>query len=832
MADYSRQPTRSSFAFATAQPVETRSTLDPGFRGGGVVGGDSQGGVVRGTPFTLPSGDDGIPDFLQRLAEPYIRARQSEMVVKGATDFAAGKPLKDIAKGDSGIASIFGPSGYHQGAAAFAATDAWAKTKDEILNDDDLAKLGPDELSKHLAQTYQGMMTGDPVTDQLLQHTVMTDHGALVQALTAKHEVYVQNAARLNWSNTQDATATALQSFAGAADLSSPSGQEALRQQTTAYATGVFSKPHGMATDVYQKAVAGSASAAVDQGNFYAYEALKANGLSSYLSDEQQVALDAKYQAGTSRAFAQVASDPEISRRLATLDMQIRTGLKSGATNTPLSLPDIDAAVAEINGIARAKTGIQGRDFVSGDDLTAMHKQSNEGVFSAGLRLQSHQWELEKEQRGQAWDIEKKQIEDAEKLRIAASYAGAGNVASGLATGTVQETDANLIFGKAAAAGDMRLLAHNFASGSYVNKFAASQLQGPVSNSIGHGVTAGFRSAYKQWSALHAANPAAAAGYFGDFAANMEGYDRLLHGGETELSAYAQTFGKPTEPGAIDLPEGVNRRDAVKAVTAAVQADDRRYLGIMGSRTPLSSSAQNLVTEWLLPKAGAYARQSGVSIDQAAHKLYAVGLANGEIERAGPLAWTNRQGATKIGQLVGLPDDATDRLVTQVANDRLVKAGFAKGTSAADYRTLRIDGADGRPALYIQAMNDDFSGHTDVLVTLDDLKLANRKNVQAAIEAARPKPVLPSIDVSNKGIANRRDSYRHAMDAKPGDTVTDLGQVVSDAAMAAAPAVLEELRFAQDPGSETMRVLKQGVKNLQDYSYRQNHPNAKRKRPK
>lgn len=752
MAGFDSRQSRATFAFSPAQPVETRNTLDPGFRGGAVQGGQSAGGVVRATPFTLPT-DDGIPDFLLQMAEPYIREKQSEAVVKGATDFAAGKTITDIAKGDSGIASIFGPSGYHQGAAAFAASDAWAKTKTDIANDPNVETLSTDKLGSYLAEKYRGMMTGDPIADQMLQHQMMQDHGPLVASLTAKHEAYVARTALNNWSNTADSNADYLQSVMSNPALDGPSGEEQRKQALQTYAGSVLTPPYGMKQETFQAGLVASARNALAKGNFYAFETLKSSGIDKVLTDEQSARMELAYQSGTAKAFGLVSSNPQVNRLLATLDMNIRVGeYKSPA--------EIVKPVEEINRIAAGLTGIRGRKLISGDDLLAMQKSLNEGTFQAGLRLQAQQFQLARQQADHEWELHVDEVKAQQKLQIAMTMTASGNMAAGLATGAVSEPDANLVFGKAVQAGDMGTLANNFASGRYVNSFSASQLQGPVANSVGIGVTKGFEQSYAQWSKLNKANPAAAVAYYGEYAANMEGYDRLVNGGEQPIAAYAQTFGKGPDLGRTDLPEGVKRKDAVSAVRAAITAEDKRYFGFAGSRTPLSNSGVEMMTNWLLPKAGAYARTSGISIDDAVVKVRDAAFASGEIERAGPFVWNNQHTTKKLGDYLGLPAEGMDKLVTQVAQDRLTKAGLGQGAGGTDYTTMRVQDSKGNPSLYVMGYKSDHSGHVDVLITLDELRAANRKN----IADIHREPVKFKIDISEEATRARRESYRHAMD--------------------------------------------------------------------
>jgi len=122
-------------------------------------------------------------------------------------------------------------------------------------------------------------------------------------------------------------------------------------------------------------------------------------------------------------------------------------------------------------------------------------------------------------------------------------------------------------------------------------------------------------------------------------------------------------------------------------------------------------------------------------LDKAAQQLYSNALTSGKVERAGPLLWFNEgTGTKKLGSYLGLPDDAMDKLVSNVADTSLKAAGFDKGIYGRDYQVVRMSTPEGKPTLYVLAYGK--SGHTDVVITLDQLRAANRKQILTP----KPKP--------------------------------------------------------------------------------------------
>lgn len=714
-----RQATRSSFAFNTAQPVETHATLNPGFRGGAVQGGESRGEVVRATPFTLPT-DDGIPDFLLKSVEPYIREKQTEAMFKGMTDAAAGKTLKDIDKGDSGIGQIFGPSYYHQGAAAFTATAALENLKAEVAKDPTVEQMDSGQLSQYLAGKYKGLMTGDSVADPVLQQSIMQMHGPLVQQLTARREAYVQRQALLGWSNTADGKAGNLQSTLTDPALDGPSGNEAKATSLRDYVSHVLNRPVNMTVEAHQGAVVNSARAALSKGNFYAFEALKANGLDNLLGDEQAARMETAYHSAAQRAFARVSSDPAVNDQLAAMDLAIKGGKVTS-----------DAQLREwankVNTVAAKVTGIQSEQLITGDDLLAMQKDLNEHQFQGYLRVQEHQFQLRKMELDHQLSLEEDEAKQAQKYKLAGIAASTGNASLALSQGGADSQSINRVFSEAVAGGRFDVLAKNFIQSQYVNDAAANELQSPVAASIGVGLTEGFKGAYSRWQQLYAANPAAAASYYGKYGADMEAYHRLIKGGEQPLAAYAQSFGRPPDQGHLDLPQGTKPEEAYKAVADVIAKEDAGWFS--SGRTPLASSSSGLITEYLVHEAGAYAQRAGIPLEAAAERVKGRLFSSGVLERAGPFAWNNQHSTRPLQDYLGLPAEHVDKLVTQVADAKLRAAGFDNGASGDNYETMRYTGPDGRPALYIMAYPSDGSQHVDAVIHLSDLQAANMKSL-------------------------------------------------------------------------------------------------------
>jgi hypothetical protein len=736
---FDRQPARQTFAFNPRQPVQSQSSQGGGYNGAHIVGGDSQAGVGGVQPTFAGPQDDGIPEFIRGAMEPYIRAKQQESMVKGATDYERGKTLKDIAKGDSLLASVFGPSAYHQGAAVFAAQDAWARKKIEILNNPDLESMAPSDTNKYLADQYVGIQTDDAVTNQALNHSILNDQGAIVSAISAKQAAYAQMQARNSVSSTGINDGMALKQTADNLDLSSPSGQEALRQAEDGYVAKLTTRPAGMDAAAHEEVVTDVLNATLKAGNVRPYEAFVARGGGNALSGDQQARLETAYSAAASRTLTDAQWDDRLMQPLAGLDMMLRTGgyTDKGGKWVDLKPIDIAKAAASINAKAAEITGVKSRELISGDDLKGMVSKFNEGTFSAGLRLQEHQWQLDKEKRDQDYQQQREQAKEAMGIQQATTYAAAGKLDAAVSMGLIEEKNANLVMGGLFAKGDFAALNRNFTNSGRGNTFVANQLQAGLANSIGTGLTAGAQRSIGAWAAMDKVNPAMASWYAGDYAARLERYQGAIAAGSPDKDAYAAAFAAQPDPIAATLPPGVKAKDAHASVRNAITANDSRFFGWFGGdRTPLADSSVNAMETWLYPRAAKRAAIGGIGMDRAAQLEMSDGLHSGEVERAGPFVWFNQRATKPLGDFVGVPGDSLDSLMATVAGKKLADAGYTDGASGKGYTAFRTTDEHRNPVIIIHAPDAHGGPDISVSVTIDDLKAANRREAKQRLDSA------------------------------------------------------------------------------------------------
>ena len=727
-----RQSGRASFAFAQPQAYQARSTNGGQSAGARVQGGNSASGIETAGPITAPT-DSDVPAFLDKMMQPYVERKQQEQFFKGFTAAQSGVALDEIHNSQGGFSRIFGPSHFEEGAAAYTGQDRVNTGTQELYADmDNLKRLSPGEFSKVLASKSQEWMTGNSLADQIIQKGAVDAFGPLIKTQAKARYVFGQESAMAAANTQADSGESLYQEVARTqAGLSAPGDKpdEAFTQQTTTFLRS-YMKPDAMDEDTYQTFLFQRAKAMQAKGNFFGFHALRDAGVMEHLTEEQRTKLETGYDTSASKALGDVAHDPQVVKMRLALDADIKLGRVTAPLEASARLEDINALVAR-------KTGIKDDRLYDASAVVSVGTAVTDAAISAKQRRETRQWQIEDREDSQQFQIDEKEREAARDAASANLAIAGGQARTGLATGLGKEADYNVIFGNMMTKGDYGTIARNFDRETYKNDYAADLMQSGVKASMGTGLTGGFQKSHERWAALYKESPSAASAYMGEYAAQMEGYDNALKGGDTALSAYAQTFGNPASSTPVSLPIGIDREEMSAAVAKAITAKDSMLGGwIKAGRTPLSEGSTNRLAEWVLRKAGSYARTAGISIEAAATRIYDRGIASGEIERAGPLAWTNLDRRPPLSRIMGQPDDRIDEAISAVVGDKLKAAGFGGGINARNIMVQRLQDRGGVAALYIIAMQDDGSGHVDIPINSAELSQWLKRKAGKSVAAA------------------------------------------------------------------------------------------------
>jgi hypothetical protein len=741
-----RQAGRQSFAFSPAKPVQTRSGLSGQQRDARSIGGNSEGRAYFSGPQTdADLSTSVIPEFLAQAMEPYVKRKQEEQFYKGMDAAANGQALSE-AKGNS-VLNVFGPSYYHQGAAMYQAHTAVDQLALELDKDPELYKLGDDARSKAISERSNALMTGDPVADQLIRARIMETRSSLTASLAKKNYAHGQQVVAQAQSANWQTVAASYQERRRNAYGQAPSADSAasdLAAEQTLLSSAV--KPVGQSEENYQAALADNLRNMAQDGNFYAYAAFKRAGLLRYggpLTDDQIAKAETIYATQAAKAYGEVAFNPEIRRLRMELDRDIAFG--DPVTGRFLTGDQIHKRTEVINAAAAGMTGIEDAKYMDASDLQGMERAVTSGEMAAILRKQSRAWQIEDREAGYAHAERVKAAEEAEKQSQVDQLIATGQAGRGQALGVGDAKNYNFRFLQQWQAGDYDTIALNFNASQKVNDPLSDEMKAPITASVGVGYTAGFATAVEQWRGLRDKSPGAAAAYYGDLDKGMERFDRAVRGGSKPIEAWALAFGENVESVRMDLPEGVKRQDVIASVTDSMKADDKWLFGFAGSRVAMNESSRNRVAVEMLPEVAAYMRQTGMSAETAAPRVYSKLLASGRVERVGAFGWVNPPAAKPLATLLGVPDEEADAIVMDYVDTELKRNGFQAGADGEQYTVVRVADQNGKAAMFIHAFGD--AGEADdraLWITSDQLRAHRDKRVAAEVQANQPSPDGPA----------------------------------------------------------------------------------------
>lgn len=680
-----RQGGRNSFAVNPPAPVQTTTGASGESRGVQVVGGESIGGVEGGMNTNPGNVAAGLGEYFGKLMEPAIARKQRANFWKGYTEAQSGRALGELTENDSPLTKIFGPSGFAQGAQFYTGRQAIETWQQEQLADiDNLKRMSPVELSKHLADSSEGILTGDPYADDTIMAGMLEAQGPLIQTVTKERFKWMQDEAVAGASNAANAGATSLQKLASAnAKLGEGADTEAIGTEAKRF-LGVMSKPEGMTDENYQKFLYGFMRNSMAQGNFYAVELLRTAGISQVLTDDQQRQLEGDYDRNSKKVLADAVNTPEMIEELLKLDaLAAQAEMKGG---------EQASAAAMVQGLDAINKKLRDATGVSGDYFDAEDKRSAaKGIFSAIVsrynRAQSRAEALEDRAADRASAQADRDAEVAERLGIVRAAWQAGGVTAAIAGGA-SSGDFNTVAMEDFTQGRYQNIAGAYVNSGWKADGVATQAQAMVRLGLGEKYTEATNQAYTVWKDFNKINPELAQAYFGDYHYALTTFDRLVTTGTPRDVAYLDAFASKAGYGASNLPPQ-QRREAEQALTSIVSKHSSSWLPTdLGGVQTLNPAGQKALT-WALTDDFTRLQQFQPGTpEQLAKQAYGLAINSGRFERYGKLGWANAKTGKPISELIGLKGRDADEVITAAAVARAQQVG-GSGIGAEDLRIIR-----------------------------------------------------------------------------------------------------------------------------------------------
>lgn len=662
-----RQGGRSSFANEGIAPVQTTVGASGESRGAQLVGGESIGGVQGGVDTNPGNYAAEMGAFMERFLEPVIARRKQAAFFEGYTRAQAGEALADLTDNDSPLTRIFGPSGFAEGAQFYHGQQAISDWQQTALADmDALKRMTPSELSKYMADTANGMMTGDPYADQVIQAGLLEAQGPVIQQVARERYALVQTEAREAFSTSGMSAATSLQQLAVASTASGGAeGNEQVRAAVVRFA-GLMEQPPGMDDETYATTLYDFMRRNQAEGNFYAVRVMQEAGVTSVLTDEQQRQIEAGFDRYSSRYMSEAATTPAILEEITRLEYRIRT---AEIDDDPITNPEVQAGYEKVNALIRAATGVDADYYTDADRRSGSGSLASATVSKVN-RDRRRAEQIADRNQDRAERRAEREEEAADKLATLSTGWASGNVAAILAIDPSLGGEFNQLALRDYNAGNYAALARVYREGGFVSTAVAGQAQSSARAGIGEEYTQATARVFTMWQEFHEASPALSRAYFG------EEYDRAFrifannrHLGENQ--AYLAAF------------SGQARRAVPQAFReeAATAIDDVFATGVFGflssgQRGDMTSTSQSALRT-VIQNDLADLLETGDprSPTVLVNELAEAAINQGRFEQYGEFGWANRTATTPLYRVLGTTQGHAQTAVLAELRPRLARLG-------------------------------------------------------------------------------------------------------------------------------------------------------------
>lgn len=696
---YDTRPTlRQTFTSDAPAPVQTQSGATGQSRGIGIIGGESRGGVVTAGMETNP-GDltTGLSGFIETLIAPDVARRQQQKFFEGFVAAQSGQSIDEIGSNGGAVSKIFGPTGFQQGAEFYTARKAVTDWQANQLADmDRLKRLSDADLSKHLAETSQAMMTGDPFANQMIQASLIEASGPLISAVAKERYKFGQETAMNAASGAWASSANSLQGLMTSLAALDPKDPTYEAQSTTAkssvqaFAAGM-AQPHGMDDETYRSGLYSFMRKSMQDGQFYAVEVMRRAGIDRVFDDEQRTKLEDAYERYGKRVMGDVATtEPFVERMGRMMEAQAkgRTAL------------EVAKGFADYNAAMRVATGID-EDFFDASDIKAGMSSAIEAVVSAQRRAVKRQQQLADMMQQRKWKLE----DDAADRAAAAQAAGAAWASRDVTGFEALGGDTKLINARALKEfreGNLGNITAVFKQSGWVAQSVQQDVQAMVTGSIEENYNDRAKLAHAAWRSFYAASPGAAAAYFGKWHQPMQTFDTLQKSLGPN-AAYRRAFGDAARFAPASIPAG-RQKEAAAAIDTAVQSMQPSFGGLFGGFT-LNATGLAAARSLLTDRVAMGMQGSDQDATTLAQEQLQAAVSDGSLQLAGSFAWRAAPGTKPFRALVGLQADEAGKLFHSVVHTRLKAAGFSEGLGTKRDSGSAVENAIAAPFDYFLGRN-------------------------------------------------------------------------------------------------------------------------------
>lgn len=663
----------------------------------------------------------------QELLAPKIAAEKDRQFLEGMSRAAAGVAVREIADEQSPVSRIFGEAPAVEGARVYtvAAKKASYVASIQSRMESELAAISPEQIPAMIQQDVQGMLTGDPATDALLQRELLTAIPDLVRQHTKAAFKYQQ-------AKATEARMTAF--GAGYAEYSAlrradpETITDDVRDKAQQHLFEMWSPVPGVNLETHQDNIADSLVTDIQAGNFDAVLLARDSGVIQALGPERALKIEQAARRAAPQAIQKAVADPKVyGEVLAYLKTpQVTTADRLAAWNS------INDKVAAAAGVPRDYGQLFGEDQLLRQGVGDI--EAGERAAGGGSR---------RSRRSRTAEAEDALMETQVRLVANEVMNGAPTRAGSTAVQMVndkfpnlkvKDADLNQVLGKVFyelpnAPQQARLL--NGFSGTKIES-AHTYLQQMFEGTTMSGATwekqgPGFERLLATWEKLE---PAARTRYFTAEQINtLEGWSRKVKSGMPAETLFS-TFGtmQRTNQVILEAPD----KGSVQAVIQEHLEDalDKPLGGDRELSPKFSQEEQDRLTALLI---GVSKMDGGYNLTAKSRAQYALtsALQKGDITIMGGRLYFNEDPAEALSY--DLPGGGNKEYTGQVL-DGLITEGLRAAGVKDDNRT--VIRARGKPAKFI-AIGRDKNGN-EKFVTVTEAQIS-QKLIEVPVTRAKEK---------------------------------------------------------------------------------------------
>ncbi|WP_149135639.1 hypothetical protein [Cupriavidus campinensis] len=311
---------------------------------------------------------EAVNKLADNVLKPYVERLEKQQYFEGMSKVVQGQTLQQIEKDEPWYMQVFGPSATVRGAQAMTATTALQQAETDFMsNMDSLRRQSPDQVRQFLVQQATNLgNTGDPLVDATVQSKLAESWGPMLKTHMREHLAWQQQDMLDKQTNLNLSIGNGMRAQRNA---NSTGWDPAEKEAAYANAVAAAAPAPGQTTDSWNKGMAQTLVASLQNGNFDHYEAIKASPLWNQINVKVREQIEENMPQFVMKDAHQNPAITGITNNLAGFEFTLTHG-SSGITTER----ELDAHIDQYNDKFSQRTGA-GSPLIDNAKRAALHKQ-------------------------------------------------------------------------------------------------------------------------------------------------------------------------------------------------------------------------------------------------------------------------------------------------------------------------------------------------------------------------------------------------------------------------------------------------------------------------